>query len=76
MVSELRFTGVVAMVAIFERPRPVMNTTKPAALICVLDGANSMRILRLKKGLPLLLKMTSKYIVGKEVCQGHTRNCR
>lgn len=64
------------MVAIFEWPRPAMNTTKSAALIRILDGPNSMRVLRLEKALPLLLKVTGKYIAREEVCQGHTRNCR
>lgn len=40
------------------------------------DGPNSMRVLRLEKALPLLLKVTGKYIAREEVCQGHTRNCR
>lgn len=75
MVPKLRFTSVISMVAILERPRPVMNTAKPAALIGVLNGPDSIRILRLEKGLPLLLKVAGEYIIREEVCQGNTRNC-
>lgn len=75
MVTKLRFTSFVSMVAILERPRPVMDTAEPAALIGILNGPDSMRVLRLKKGLPLLLKMAGEYIVREEVCQGHTCNC-
>lgn len=75
MVSKLLFTSIIFVFAILERPCSVMNTAEPAALIGVLNGPDSMRVLWLEKGLPLLLKVADEYIVREEVCQSHTRNC-
>jgi hypothetical protein len=58
------------MIAVFERPRPIMDTPQTAALVAVLDCADRTCVFVLEEVLPLVVEVAGEDILGVEVCEG------
>lgn len=70
-VAILSLTRIISVVAIFKRPRPIMDTPQSTTLKRILDCSDSVCISRLEEWLPSLLKMAGEDVVWEEICEDH-----